>query len=78
MFRVSVGRIQQEAEEKLMQILVGNPEREKQTVGGIVGGWENITFFNPILFAVCTSTFSKLCKKTYTVACRRVLSSAPL
>jgi hypothetical protein len=34
-------------------------------------------FCNPILFAVCTSTFSKVCKKTYTVACRRVLSSTP-
>jgi hypothetical protein len=33
---------------------------------------------NPILFAICTSTFSKLCKYMYTVACRRVLSSAPL
>jgi hypothetical protein len=29
-------------------------------------------------FAICTSTFSKLCKNMYTVACRRVLSSAPL
>jgi hypothetical protein len=35
-------------------------------------------FLNPILFAICTSTFSKLCKNMYTVACRRVLSSAPL
>jgi hypothetical protein len=35
-------------------------------------------FCNPILFAICTSTFSKLCKKTYTVARRRVLSSVPL
>jgi hypothetical protein len=34
-------------------------------------------FLNPILFANCTSTFSKLCKETYTVACRRVLSSIP-
>jgi hypothetical protein len=33
---------------------------------------------NPILFAVCTSTSSKLCKNMYTVACKRVLSSAPL
>jgi hypothetical protein len=32
---------------------------------------------NPILFAICTSTFSKLCV-TYTLTCRRVLSSAPL
>jgi hypothetical protein len=33
---------------------------------------------NPILFAVCTSTFSKLCKKKkYTMACRRVLTSTP-
>jgi hypothetical protein len=32
---------------------------------------------NPILFAICTSTFSELCV-TYTVAFRRVLSSAPL
>jgi hypothetical protein len=41
---------------------------------------EEIAFFvfcNPILFATCTSTFSKLCK-TYTVACRRVLTSTPL
>jgi hypothetical protein len=30
------------------------------------------------VFAICTSVFSKLCKKTYTVACRRVFSSAPL
>jgi hypothetical protein len=35
-------------------------------------------FCNPILFAICTSIFSKLCKKTYGMACRRVLSSAPL
>jgi hypothetical protein len=36
-------------------------------------------FCNPILFAICTSIFSRLCKKNmYTVACRRVLSSAPL
>jgi hypothetical protein len=31
-------------------------------------------FCNPILFAICTSTFSKLCKNMYTVACGRVLS----
>jgi hypothetical protein len=35
-------------------------------------------FCNSILFAICTSTFSKLCKNMYTVACRRVLSSTPL
>jgi hypothetical protein len=35
-------------------------------------------FCNPILFAICTSTFSKLCKNMYTVACRRVLTSTPL
>jgi hypothetical protein len=35
-------------------------------------------FCNRILFAICTRTFSKLCKNMYTVACRRVLSSAPL
>jgi hypothetical protein len=35
-------------------------------------------FCNPILFAICTSTFSRLCKNMYTVACRRVLSSAAL
>jgi hypothetical protein len=35
-------------------------------------------FCNRILFAICTSTFSKLCKNMYTVACRRVLSSCPL
>jgi hypothetical protein len=34
-------------------------------------------FFNPILFAICTSTFSKLCV-TYTLTCRRELSSAPV
>jgi hypothetical protein len=34
-------------------------------------------FLNSILFAICTSTFSKLCV-TYTLKCRRVLSSAPL
>jgi hypothetical protein len=33
---------------------------------------------NPILFTICTSTLSKLCKNMYIVACRRVLSSAPL
>jgi hypothetical protein len=38
---------------------------------------KTIDFLNPILFAICTSTFSKLCV-TYTVTCRRVLSSAPL
>jgi cytochrome c biogenesis protein CcdA len=35
-------------------------------------------FLNPILFAICTSTFSKLCKNMYTEACRRVLTSTPL
>jgi hypothetical protein len=30
------------------------------------------------LFEICTSTFSKLCKNIYTVACRRMISSAPL
>jgi hypothetical protein len=35
-------------------------------------------FCNPILFAISTSTFTKLCKNMYTVAWRRVLSSAPL
>jgi hypothetical protein len=30
-------------------------------------------FLNPILFAVCTSTFSKLCV-TYTLTCRRELA----
>jgi hypothetical protein len=33
---------------------------------------------NPILFATCSSSFSKLCKRAYTMACGRVLSSAPL
>jgi hypothetical protein len=32
-------------------------------------------FLNSILFAICTSTFSKLCV-TYTLTCRRELSSA--
>jgi hypothetical protein len=32
---------------------------------------------SPNLFAICTSTFRKLCQ-VYTVARRRVLSSAPL
>jgi hypothetical protein len=35
-----------------------------------------VDFLNPILFAIC-STLSKLCV-TYTVTCRRELSSAPL
>jgi hypothetical protein len=35
-------------------------------------------FCNPILFAVATSTFSKLCKNMYTVACRRVFTSTAL
>jgi hypothetical protein len=35
-------------------------------------------FCNPILFAICISTLSKLCKNMYTVACRRVLTSTPL
>jgi hypothetical protein len=43
---------------------------------------EHLSFFfffcNLVLFAICTSTFSKLCKNIYTVACRRVLSRAPL
>jgi hypothetical protein len=30
----------------------------------------NTFFCNPILFAICTSTFGKLCKNIYTVACR--------
>jgi hypothetical protein len=37
-----------------------------------------ILFCNPILFAVCTSTFSKLCKNMYTVACRKMLTITPL
>jgi hypothetical protein len=39
--------------------------------------WQ-LLFWNPILFAICTSTFSKLCKNMYTVACRKVLTSTPL
>jgi hypothetical protein len=39
---------------------------------------EDVFFCNPILSAKCTSTFSKLCKNMYTVACRRVFSSTPL
>jgi hypothetical protein len=35
-------------------------------------------FCTPILFAISTSKFSKLCKKTYAMACSRVLSSAAL
>jgi hypothetical protein len=38
----------------------------------------HLFFRNPIWFAICTSIFSKLFKNMYTVACRRVLSSAPL
>jgi hypothetical protein len=37
-----------------------------------------VNFFNPILFAICASTFCQSCTQTYTMACRRVLSSAPL
>jgi hypothetical protein len=36
-----------------------------------------ISFCNPILFAICTSTFRN-CVKTYGMACRGVLSSVPL
>jgi hypothetical protein len=35
------------------------------------------SFCNPVLFAICTNTFSK-CVKICTMACRRVLSSALL
>jgi hypothetical protein len=35
-------------------------------------------FCNPILLAICTSTFSKLCKNIYVMACKRVFSNAPL
>jgi hypothetical protein len=35
-------------------------------------------FCNPILFAIRNSTFSKLCKNMYTVACRRVLTNTLL
>jgi hypothetical protein len=31
---------------------------------------EQLIFFNTILFAICTITFSKLCKNMYTVACK--------
>jgi hypothetical protein len=34
-------------------------------------------FCNPVLFEICTSTFSKLCTEMYKMACRRVLT-APL
>jgi hypothetical protein len=34
-------------------------------------------FYNSVLFALCTSRFIH-CIETYTMACRRVLSSAPL
>jgi hypothetical protein len=44
---------------------------------GIISIWSFVFFCNPVLFVLCTSTFSKLCK-TCTVAFRRVLSSAPL
>jgi hypothetical protein len=39
--------------------------------------YEDIFFLIPFRL-ICTSTFSKLCNKTYTVACRRVLTSTPL
>jgi hypothetical protein len=42
-----------------------------------LGNNQYVIFLNAILFAICTSTFSKLCV-TYTVTCRRELSSAPL
>jgi hypothetical protein len=35
-------------------------------------------FCNFMLFAICTSKCSKLCKNMYTVACRRVPTSNPL
>jgi hypothetical protein len=38
--------------------------------------FSNRFFYNIILFAVCA--FSKLYKKMYTIACRRVLTSTPL
>jgi hypothetical protein len=35
-------------------------------------------FCSPILFSICTSAFSKLCKRLIrTMACRRVLTSTP-
>jgi hypothetical protein len=37
-----------------------------------------VFFCNPILYAISTSKFSKLCKNIYTVACRRVLTSTAL
>jgi hypothetical protein len=40
--------------------------------------WLNFFFFNSVLFAICTSTLSKLRENMYTVECRRVFSSAPL
>jgi hypothetical protein len=65
------------------RILVGKPEGKKSLgiprrrwADNIKMGLINI-FLNPILFAICTSTFSKLCV-TYTLTCRTELSSAPL
>jgi hypothetical protein len=53
-----------------------NPKLQiEANIRHIIRGIE--TFFNPILFAICTRTFNKLCV-TYTLTCRRDLSSAPL
>jgi hypothetical protein len=44
-----------------------------------LGDGDIFFLLNPILFAICTSTFSKLCINVgYTATCRRELSSAPL
>jgi hypothetical protein len=43
-------------------------------VPNCLGNLLTIFFCNPILFATCTSTFSKLCKKNYAMVCRRQMA----
>jgi hypothetical protein len=48
-------------------------------VSAVRGSRNSYICFSVIpLFAIWTSTFSRLCKKTYTVACRTVLTSTLL
>jgi hypothetical protein len=57
------------------RIFVGNPEGDHQDETDVYG--RILIFYNPILFAICTSTFRNFLRM-FTIAFRRVLSCAPL
>jgi hypothetical protein len=82
---VSIAVIAPSVTQQQATVLLRNIRRNPTTLAllqmpndlSLIGTQEDF-FCNPILFAICTSTFSKLCKNMYTVGCRRVLTSTPL